>query len=94
MRSGLSARYSAEIQIQRNVRSPGRRHGPSGPHGPGADLSHRCPGTDYTTYFMMVFTAVLLRSRVRWDFPAQCMEYDWRLIPPEPKDGLRVEVRR
>ena len=64
------------------------------PHGPGPDLSHRCPGTDYATYFMMIFIVVLLRSGVRWEFPAQNLEYDWGLTPPETKDGLRVQVRR
>ena len=62
------------------------------PQGPGPDEGHKCPGTDYATYFMKIFIAVLLRGGYTWDVPEQDLTYHWGRIPPEPKSGLRVRV--
>lgn len=59
------------------------------PHGPGADVGHKCPGADYASLFMEILTVQLLRE-FEWELPPQDLEYDWRLTPPEPKDGLRL----
>jgi cytochrome P450 len=63
------------------------------PQGAGPATGHRCPGIDFATYFMEVFTIVLLRGYT-WELPAQSFEIDWSKTPPEPKDALRATVRR
>jgi retinoid hydroxylase len=64
------------------------------PHGAGPAHGHCCPGTDFATTLMQVFTILLLRGYT-WELPAgQDLDYDWSLIPPESKDGLRARVRR
>ncbi len=62
------------------------------PQGPGEDhRSHRCAGVEYTTVLMSVFIIQLLRN-YDWILPHQDLSYDWRKIPPEPKDGLLIEL--
>ena len=61
--------------------------------GPGPATGHKCPGTDYATYFMQVFTTVLLRG-YQWELPEQDLSHDWALIPPEVKSKLRLKLRR
>jgi len=64
------------------------------PQGAGPAHGHRCPGTDLATILMQVFTIQLLRGYT-WELsPGQDLDYDWSLIPPEPKDGLRARLRR
>ena len=64
------------------------------PHGAGPAHGHRCPGTDFATTLMQVFTVLLLRGYT-WELtPGQDLDYDWSLFPPEPKSGLRARVRR
>jgi retinoid hydroxylase len=64
------------------------------PHGAGPAHGHRCPGTDFATTLMQVFTILLLRGYT-WELAARRgLDYDWSLIPPEPKDGLRARLRR
>jgi cytochrome P450 len=63
------------------------------PHGAGPATGHKCPGTDYATLFMQVFTTVLLRDYAM-DVPSQNLELEWSMIPPEPKDGLKLSLRR
>jgi cytochrome P450 len=64
------------------------------PHGAGPAHGHRCPGTDFATTLMQVFTILLLRGYT-WELaPGQDLAYDWSLIPPEPKDGLRARLRQ
>ena len=60
------------------------------PQGPGPALGHKCPGTDFATLFMQMFTILLIRN-YHWKLPLQDMDYKWKLIPPEYKDGLRVQ---
>lgn len=61
------------------------------PQGAGKDLNHRCAGKDFSTVFMKVFTARLVRD-VTWTFPAQDLSLRYSIVPPEPRDGLRVEI--
>ncbi len=62
------------------------------PQGAGPATGHKCPGTDYATLFMQVFTIVLLRG-YDWDLPSQNLSLDWGRIPPEHGDGLRARFR-
>ena len=61
------------------------------PQGAGPAMGHRCPGLDFATYIMAVFTVVLLRGYT-WRLPEQSFEIDWSKTPPELKDGLRAKV--
>lgn len=61
------------------------------PQGAGPVTGHRCPGLDFATYFMAVFTIVLLRGYT-WRLPEQSFDVDWSKTPPELKDGLRAKV--
>lgn len=64
------------------------------PQGPGTlEDSHKCPGTDYATYFIMMFAVLLLRG-YRWELPKQDLTYDGGRIPPEPEDGLRARITK
>jgi cytochrome P450 len=63
------------------------------PHGPGTYQGHKCPGTDYATLFMQLFLALLVRDHT-WQVPPQDTAYDGSKTPPEPKDGLRLRLRR
>jgi cytochrome P450/tellurite resistance protein len=63
------------------------------PQGMGPSTGHKCPGVDYATLFMQVFTTVLLRDYVHV-LPEQDLALDPSLIPPEPRDKLRVRFAR
>ena len=63
------------------------------PQGAGPATGHRCPGLDFATYFMQVFSVVLLRH-YEWRLPDQNFELDYSKVPPEPRDALRATVRR
>jgi retinoid hydroxylase len=63
------------------------------PQGAGPAMGHRCPGLDFATYFMAVFTIVLLRDYT-WELPQQSVEIDWSKTPPDLVDGLKARVRR
>lgn len=60
----------------------------------GADppASHRCLGLDYSTYLVLAFLTVAVRG-YEWELPPQDLRYDWRMLPPEPADGLRIRMR-
>lgn len=62
------------------------------PQGAEPATGHRCLGVDYSTAIVLVFMAVLLRG-YRWTLPPQDLGLDRRLVPPEPRDRLRVDVR-
>jgi cytochrome P450/tellurite resistance protein len=63
------------------------------PQGMGASTGHKCPGVDYATLLMQVFTSVLLRDYA-YDIPEQDVSLDLSRIPPEPRDGLRMTLSR
>jgi cytochrome P450/tellurite resistance protein len=63
------------------------------PQGMGPSTGHKCPGVDYATVLMQVFTTVLLRDYAH-ALPEQDLSLDPSLIPPEPRDGLRVSFVR
>ena len=66
------------------------------PNGAGGALTgHKCAGYEFGPLFLQVFLAQLLRGPHRWTFsPGQDLSLDYRLIPPEPRDRLRVRLTR
>ncbi|MCC7142198.1 MAG: cytochrome P450 [Candidatus Eisenbacteria bacterium] len=63
------------------------------PQGAGAPTGHKCPGLDFSTYFMELFTVILVRGYA-YDLRANHHELSFAKTPPEPSDGLRATVRR
>src|SRR5215470_17852455 len=64
------------------------------PNGAGEPTGHKCAGTGLATYFLKVFAIELWRG-CSWQLtPGQDLSYDWKRLPPEPRDGLRATVRR
>jgi retinoid hydroxylase len=61
------------------------------PQGAGPPTGHQCLGLNYSTVVVLTFLALLVRG-YRWDLPAQRLDYDWRRLPPEPRDGLRARL--
>jgi cytochrome P450 len=81
----------ARFDPERFARGEERRHEHAfAPQGAGPITGHRCPGLDFATLFMALFTAELLRHT--WELPPQDFGYDWSKTPPEIKDGLRARV--
>jgi cytochrome P450 len=62
------------------------------PQGAGPAIGHRCPGLDFATLLMQVFTVVVLRGH-DWELPPQQLDLDYSKTPPEPAGGLRARVR-
>jgi retinoid hydroxylase len=62
------------------------------PQGVDPPTGHRCLGLDYSTILVLAFLTVLVRG-YRWEVPEQDLTYDWRRLPPERRDGLRVNLR-
>jgi len=62
------------------------------PQGAEPPSGHRCLGLDYSTFLGVAFMAVLLRD-YDWELPPQDFSYNWKTLPPEPRDGLRVRLR-
>jgi retinoid hydroxylase len=62
------------------------------PQGTGPPTGHLCLGVDYSTLLALACMALLLRG-YGWDVPPQRLEYNWRKLPPEPFDGMRVRLR-
>jgi cytochrome P450 len=62
------------------------------PQGAEPPTGHRCLGLDYSTSFALAFLTLLVR-RYEWELPPQDLRYDWRKVPPDPRDGLRVRLR-
>jgi len=63
------------------------------PQGAGPELGHRCAGADFSTVFMQVFTALLVRD-FKYSLPEQDLSLRCDMIPPEPRDGLLVRLER
>jgi retinoid hydroxylase len=62
------------------------------PQGSNPPTSHRCLGLEYSTLLTLAFLAVLVRG-YEWRLPSQQLDLDWRMRPPEPRDGLMVQLR-
>jgi cytochrome P450 len=63
------------------------------PQGSDPPVSHRCLGLEYSTLLTLAFLAVLVRG-YDWQLPPQRLDLDWGKRPPEPRDGLMVQLRR
>jgi cytochrome P450 len=76
-------------------RAEQRRHPHAfAPQGAGSVLGgHKCAGYDYSTVFMQLFTVLLARGYT-WEIPPQDLSMNRALVPPEPKSGLRVVLRK
>lgn len=93
-----SASFSDSRRFDPDRFSPERAEGADEEHvfvpqGPGKALGHKCPGTNYASVFMHTFFALLTRD-FTWELPQQDLSMIWNRIPPEPRDGLRMIVRR
>lgn len=66
------------------------------PNGAGdAHQNHKCAGYEFAPLLLQVFLVELLRGDTRWTFaPDQALALDYRKVPPEPRDGLRVRITR
>jgi retinoid hydroxylase len=81
----------ARFDPERFARGEERRHEHAfAPQGAGPVTGHRCPGLDFATYFMALFTIELLRHT--WELPPQNFDYDWSKTPPEVTDRLRARI--
>jgi cytochrome P450 len=63
------------------------------PQGAEPPTGHRCLGLDYSTFVVLTFMTSLIRDYT-WTLPPQDLRLDRRKTPPEPRDGLRVRLRR
>lgn len=63
------------------------------PQGAGPPEMHRCAGLEFATCFMAAF-AVRLVTGYTWELPAQDLSLRRDVLPPEPRDGLRIRLRR
>jgi cytochrome P450 len=64
------------------------------PNGAGAPSGHKCAGAALAPYFLQLFAIELLRGYTWQLSPGQNLSYDWKRLPPEPRDGLRAHVSR
>jgi retinoid hydroxylase len=62
------------------------------PQGAEPPTGHRCLGLEYSTLLTLAFLAILVRG-YDWQLPSQRLDLDWGMRPPEPRDGLIVQVR-
>jgi cytochrome P450 len=62
------------------------------PQGSDPPTSHRCLGLEYSTLLTLAFLAILVRG-YDWQLPDQRLDLDWSKRPPEPRDGLMVQLR-
>ena len=63
------------------------------PQGAEPPTGHRCLGLDYSTFLSLAFLTLLVRG-YDWELPPQQLEHNWSKLPPEPRDGLRVRLRK
>jgi retinoid hydroxylase len=61
------------------------------PQGSDPPTSHRCLGLEYSTLLTLAFLAILVRG-YDWQLPSQRLDLDWSKRPPEPRDGLLVQL--
>jgi retinoid hydroxylase len=62
------------------------------PQGSDPPTSHRCLGLEYSTLLTLAFLAVLVRG-YDWRLPRQRIGLHWGRRPPEPRDGLMVQLQ-
>jgi cytochrome P450 len=62
------------------------------PQGSDPPVSHRCLGLEYSTLLTLAFLTLLIRG-YEWRLPSQRLDLDWSARPPEPRDGLIIQLR-
>jgi cytochrome P450 len=62
------------------------------PQGSDPPTSHQCLGLQYSTLLTLAFLVILVRG-YDWWLPRQRLGLDWGKRPPEPRDGLMVQLR-
>jgi cytochrome P450 len=62
------------------------------PQGSDPPTSHQCLGLRYSTLLTLAFLVILVRG-YDWWLPRQRLRLDWSKRPPEPRDGLMVQLR-
>ena len=62
------------------------------PQGSEPPTGHRCLGLEYSTLLTLTFLALLVRG-YDWRLPGQRLDLDWGKRPPEPRDGMMIELR-
>lgn len=63
------------------------------PQGSGPMTGHKCLGYDYSTLVALTFARRLLLD-YDWELPSQDFTLRYDLTPVEPRDGLRVKLRK
>ena len=63
------------------------------PQGAGKQMGHKCAGFDLSTIFMQLFAAILVTDYT-WTLPEQDRSLRFDRIPPEPKTGLTMQIRK
>lgn len=61
------------------------------PQGAEPPTGHRCLGFDYATFLSLAFLVLLVRG-YEWNLPPQDLDNNWKTVPPQPRDGLRVKL--
>jgi len=64
------------------------------PNGAGPPTGHKCAGYEFAPLMLQVFLVELYRGYDVTIAKPQDLGYDWKRIPPEPKEGLRASLRR
>ena len=64
------------------------------PNGAGPPAGHKCAGWEFAPLFLQVFLVELVRGYDVTLSEGQDLSYDWKRVPPEPKDGVRARVTR
>jgi cytochrome P450 len=64
------------------------------PNGAGPPAGHKCAGWEFAPLFLQVFLVELTRDYDVTLSQPQDLGYDYRRVPPEPKEGLRARVTR
>ncbi|HET9649883.1 MAG TPA: cytochrome P450 [Microlunatus sp.] len=62
------------------------------PQGTEPPTGHQCLGLEYSTLLTLTFLTELVRGH-DWSLPNQRLELNWAKRPPQPHDGLIVQLR-
>jgi cytochrome P450 len=61
------------------------------PQGADPPTGHQCLGLEYSTLLTLAFLVILVRDH-DVTLPDQRLDLDWRKRPPEPRDGLMIQL--
>jgi cytochrome P450 len=63
------------------------------PNGAGPALGHKCAGYELAPLLLKVFVVQLLRRADYTLASTEQPQYDWKLIPPKPRGGVKARVQ-